>query len=259
MVIYAIDDEKHARNLLVNMILKAEPGAEVLDFEGADDALEALDEVMFDVVFLDIQMPKVNGIELAKKFKKINPLSNIVFVTGYSEYMADAFELDASGYLLKPVSADRIRHALDNLRYSYQENSNPDTDLSAQCFGDFELFYKGKPVVFKYNKSKEVIAFLIDRKGAMCSNNEVIINIWDDDDEHSSYYRSILKDISDTFRSLGCEDFFIRKRAGAAINKELINCDYFDYLDDKPSGINAFRGEYMNQYSWAEETAGNLY
>ena len=257
MVIFAIDDEDNAREYLVDKILEAEPDAEVLDFNTAAAALEGLKEVSFDVAFLDIMMPKTNGVALAKKFKEINPRSNIIFVTGYSEYMPDAFSLDASGYLLKPATADQIRHALDNLRYPITGVGCP--DVTIQCFGDFEIFFKGEPVHFKYAKSKEVIAFLVDRKGALCTNNEVIVNLWDDDDNHDSYYRSLLKDIQDTFASLGCKDVFDRKRAGAAILKNRIRCDYYDFLDGKPAGINAYHGEYMTRYSWAEETAGALF
>lgn len=260
MVIFAVDDEANAREYLVSKILEVEPEAEVLDFDSAKAALRGLEEVQFDVCFLDIQMPQTNGIAFAKELKRRNPKSNIVFVTGYSEYMGDAFDLDASGYLLKPVMASQIRRSLDNLRYpltAEEEGGGP--DLVAQCFGDFEIFYKGDPIKFKYNKSKEVVAYLIDRKGAVCSNNQVIISLWDDDESHDSYYRSLLKDIHDTFSKLGCGDVFCRQRAGASMIKSEFRCDYYDFLDGKPSGISAYKGEYMNQYSWAEETSGALF
>ena len=257
MVIYAIDDEKNALEYLCDKIKVAEPEAEVLAFSGAKAALEALETKLFDVAFLDIQMPKVNGVALAKKFKEKNPKSNIIFVTGYSEFMMDAFSLDASGYLMKPATADQIRHALDNLRYPIVVSSGP--DITVQCFGNFEIFYKGEPIVFKYNKSKEVIAYLVDRNGAVCSNNEVISAIWEDDENHNSYYRSVLKDIHDTLSAIGCDEVVKRQRAGTCIIQSKIRCDYYDFLAGKPSGINAYHGEYMIQYSWAEETAGELF
>lgn len=257
MLIYAIDDEENALKYIVKKITKAAPDAEIMDFSSAREALESAKEKPFDVAFLDIQMPGIDGISLAKKFKAMNPKSNIVFVTGYSEYTMDAFSLDASGYLLKPASAEQVKHALENLRYPIVVESGP--DVTIQCFGNFEIFFKGEPIHFKYAKSKEVIAYLTDRRGAVCTNNEVIINIWDDDDDHSSYYRSLLKDIQDAFKAIGCEDIFVRERAGAAIVTDKIRCDYYDYLNNVPSGINAYHGEYMNQYSWAEETAGALY
>jgi len=257
MVIYIIDDEDNAREYLSDKVKKVAGGAEILEFDGAKPALESAKVKPFDVAFLDIQMPKTNGVELAKAFKKMNPKSNIVFVTGYSEYMMDAFSLDASGYLLKPATADQVKHALENLRYPIRVPSGP--SITVQCFGNFEIFHNGEPIHFKYNKSKEVVAFLIDKNGAVASNNEVIIHLWDDDENHNSYYRNLLKDIQDTFSELGCKDLFYRQRAGASIYPDKVRCDYFDFLAGKPSGINAYNGDYMYQYSWAEETASAIF
>lgn len=257
MIIYAIDDEKNALEYIIRKIKSAEPEAEVYGFNSAIEALTSAETLKFDVAFMDIQMPEIDGITLAKKFKKLNPNSNMVFVTGYSEYTMDAFAVDASGYLLKPATKDQVRHALDNLRYPLSVPGGP--DVCAQCFGDFELFVNQKPVHFKYVKSKEVIAFLIDRKGALCSNSEVIINLWDDDDDHSAYYRSLMKDIQDTLKELGVAEIFNRERAGASIIMDKIRCDYYDYLKGTPDGINAYKGEYMQQYSWAETTGAALY
>ena len=257
MVIYAIDDEQNALEYIVRKIGQVVPDAKIMSFLNAKEAVESAKEVPFDVAFMDIQMPEITGIDLAKKFKKINPKANMIFVTGYSEYTMDAFSVDASGYLLKPATKDQVKHALDNLRYPLTVAGAP--KACAQCFGDFEFFVNGKPVHFKYNKSKEVVAYLVDHKGALCTNDEVIINLWEDDEDHSAYYRSLMKDIQDTFRELNIEDVFVRQRAGASIVADKIRCDYYDYIAGKPEGINAYKGEYMQQYSWAEETAAALY
>ena len=257
MLIYCIDDEQNALEYISRKVKEAEPGADIHQFSSARAALDSSKELPFDVAFLDIQMPGIDGIALAKKFKAINPKANLVFVTGYSEYTMDAFSLDASGYLLKPATTSQVRHALDNLRYPIVVKGGP--KVTVQCFGNFEIFADGVPINFKYNKSKEVIAYLVDRNGATCSNSEVIINLWEDDEDHNSYYRSLLKDITDTLTALGCADIFKRKWGGASIVKDKLRCDYYDYLSGTPQGINAFHGEYMNQYSWAEATAGELY
>ena len=256
MKIYAIDDEDNALEYLVRKLKEVEPDAEIREFLVAKEAIAAAKEDPFDVAFMDIQMPGVDGIALAKKFKAINPKCNIVFVTGYSEYTMDAFSLDASGYLLKPATATQIRHAMENLRYPIVKEGAP--KVTIQCFGNFEIFCNGEPIHFKYNKSKEALAYMVDRNGATCSNNEVIINMWEDDDDHSSYYRSLLKDIADTLTAAGCAEIFKKQWGGASIIPSKVRCDYYDYLANKPEGINAFKGEYMNQYSWAENTAGVL-
>lgn len=257
MIIYAIDDEENSLEYIVRKIGEASPEAQIYSFTNPKEALESAKEKPFDVAFMDIQMPGIDGMKLARQFKKINIKSNLIFVTGYSEYTMDAFSLDASGYLLKPATTTQVKHALENLRYPIAKNV--DSKLTAQCFGNFELFANGQPLRFKYTKSKEVVAYMIDRKGTICRNDEVIVALWEDDEDHAAYYRSLIKDIHDTFAAAGCGKAFVKQWGGAGIAKEMITCDYYDYLDGKLSGVNAFQGEYMNQYSWAEETAGALY
>lgn len=257
MIIYAIDDEQNALEYIVRKIKSVEPDAEVFQFTDPAQAIKSAKEKPFDVAFMDIEMPGINGISLAKKFKAINQQSNMIFVTGYSEYTMDAFQVDASGYLLKPATTSQVKHALENLRYPLVVQNGP--KVTAQCFGNFEIFCNGVPISFKYNKSKEVLAYLIDRKGAVCKNSEVIINLWEDDEDHSAYYRSLMKDIADSLAAIDCADIFKKQWGGSCIVKENIRCDYYDYLDEKPAGINAYKGEYMMQYSWAEVTGAALY
>ena len=256
MIIYAIDDEQNALEYITDKIRQAAPDADVHAFSSPREALASMETQPFDVAFLDIQMPGINGISLAKKFKQINPKCNFIFVTGYSEYTMDAFALDASGYLLKPATAKQVAHALENLRYPVVQGQ--DEKLTIHCFGNFEVFWKGEPVRFKYSKSKEVLAYLTDRNGAVCTNNEVIAALWEDDD-HANYYRSLQKDIQDTLGALGCKDVIHRQWGGSALKTDRVACDYYDYLKGLPSGINAWHGEYMTQYSWAEETGASLW
>ncbi len=109
-------------------------------------------------------MPGINGIQLAKNLKKINPLIKIVFVTAYNKYALQAFKIHAHGYVTKPVSEAKIKEKVDELQNIAPLQSNK--KLQNKCFGNFEVFYNGEPVKFSYKKSKEVFAYLIDREGA---------------------------------------------------------------------------------------------
>lgn len=80
-------------------------------------AFEENAENKIDIAFLDIETPVINGIQLAKKLKKVNPLVNIIFVTAYDTYALDAYKLHASGYITKPVNESKIKEELDGLRY----------------------------------------------------------------------------------------------------------------------------------------------
>lgn len=113
MKILAIDDEKIALEGLVDAIRKAEPSAEIDGFRKASEALNFYREHACEVVFLDVQMRNMSGVELAKEMKLINPKVNIIFATGYGDYREDAFDMHASGYLLKPITEKKIRTELD--------------------------------------------------------------------------------------------------------------------------------------------------
>lgn len=116
MNILAVDDEKLALEGLALSIQKAEPSATVYSFRKPEEALEFCRSTRCEVAFLDIQMCNMSGVEFAKEAKKIYPDMNIIFTTGYSDYMRDAFEMHASGYLMKPVTPEKVRKELDNLR-----------------------------------------------------------------------------------------------------------------------------------------------
>ena len=86
----------------------------------------------------------MNGLELAKRLKDQHGETNIVFVTGYSEYAIDAFDLHASGYLLKPATVEKVQDAMENLRIP-PETIGRGKRVRIQCFGNFEIFVDGVP------------------------------------------------------------------------------------------------------------------
>lgn len=102
---------------------------------------------------MDISISGKNGIELAKELKSIKKDINIVFTTGYSEYAVKAFELYASGYLLKPIRTADIENAFNNLRFPIQCDKNK---MRVQCFGNFEVYVKNEPIQFGRSKKKRL-------------------------------------------------------------------------------------------------------
>lgn len=152
--------------MLEKMLARIDPEGEHRFYTDPFKVLENLDKPI-EAAFLDVEMPGMNGIELAKKIIERYPLCNIIFLTGYSEYMPSAFEIHASGYVLKPFSQKKIEDALQHRRYRTPNLS--DRPVRVQCFGSFEVFVNGEAVKFKHSKSKELLAYLIDRKGALCS------------------------------------------------------------------------------------------
>ena len=115
MKVIIVDDEKHAINTLKRNLIGLVAEENIETFDRSIYALEYVKTNDVDVAFLDIEMPEIKGIELAKEMKKYKPKLNVIFCTGYSEYMRQAINLHASGYLLKPSDKEKVKEALDDL------------------------------------------------------------------------------------------------------------------------------------------------
>lgn len=256
MEILAIDDERIALEGLVRAIREAEPMAEVHGFRKAAEALEFYKTVACEVIFMDIQMRNENGVELAQQMKLINPGVNIIFATGYGDYREEAFDMHASGYVMKPITSEKVRKELDNLRHPVFIQKSKKIYL--HTFGNFEVYVEGIPVKFKYDRTKELLAYLVNRKGTYCTNAEIMAALWEDK-KHASYLGNLKKDLFDTLDEKGCRDIIEAGRGKMRIATERVECDYYDWCDGRPEAINKYRGEYMAQYSWAEFVNAEIY
>lgn len=256
MTVIAVDDEKLALVFIVKQLEQLLPEAQVLGFRKPSEALAALQEQPCEIAFLDIEMKEMDGITLAKHIKHMHPQTNIIFTTGYSEYTGEAFRLHASGYLMKPIFPEMIQEELENLRHPVKMESSK--KLQVRTFGNFEAYANGEPLTFHYSKTKELLAYLVDREGAVCTNKELMSVLWESDEPHVSYIQKIRKDLQTALEKADCADVFVNKWGGCAVNTDMIDCDYYDWIAGKAYAINAYRGEYMAQYSWAEITHGSL-
>ena len=252
MKIIALDDEELALEGLMDAIRACAPNAELHGFSYAEDVLAFIADHACDVAFLDVEMAGLNGVELAEQLKLRNPDVNLIFATGFSSYQGSAFALHASGYLMNPITAEKVKRELDNLRRPVPEEKR----IQVQCFGNFEVYLDGIPLEFKYHKTKELLAYLVDRKGALCTNGEIIAKLFGDDN-HNAYLRSLRKDLLDTLETAGCADVITQQRGKLGLVPEAIRCDYYDWCDGKRMG-NAYLGEYMAQYGWSEYTNAAL-
>ena len=261
MLIFVIDDERIALMELCETIQSAVSDARIESFTDPFKALEQIRSYNArpDAVFSDIRMPGMDGLELAVRIKTISPDTEIVFVTGYSDYALRAFKVHASGYLMKPVTPEQVTEELDNLRLM---PSHDPEKLRVQCFGNFEVFWKDKPLSFKRRRTKELFAYLIDRNGASCSAEEVIAVLWEDENDMTRAkhnLRNLTADLRAVLKEIDQGSVLIRGSGTAAIDRTKVDCDYFRMLDGDMTAVNAFRGEYMTQYSWAQVTEGKLH
>lgn len=256
MKICVIDDEPIICRGTEEIIRDVTADAEVMGFTDAQKAWEHLREHPADAVFLDIEMPGIDGVELAGRIRAIHPMCNIIFVTAFSRYQNDAWRMHASGYVMKPLTRERVREELEVLRFDVSKGR--EEEFFIRAFGNFEVLYQGRPMKFAYSKTKELIAFLVDRCGAMVSVQECIETLWGEDEIRTSYFKRLRQDLLSVFDEVGLTDLILRQRGYLGIDRGRVSCDYFSWLDGEPAGINAWNGEYMTQYAWAEGTRGKI-
>ena len=248
MVILLVDDEPLQLTRLKSAVEATLPqGSEILSYTNSVQAYGDCKSRAIDLAFLDIKMPGYDGLQLAKKLKMLNPRVRIVFVTAYDEYALEAFRLHASGYISKPVTKEKIEEELSQIGEPRALPANK--PLQVKCFGNFEIFHNGQPVKFMRSKSKELLAYLIDREGEVVSNHELSAVLWEED--YPSYLRNLIGDIRQSLAEIGCEDVFIKHHQGCSVDVTKFDCDAYEFKNNNPEAIRMFRGQYMAQYSWA--------
>ena len=254
MIAIAVDDEALMLGALVEAIQASPDITEVAGFSECEKALDHIKNNPADIAFLDIHMRGMGGLVLTGKILEACPSCKIVFCTGYEEYAIQAFKLHASGYLLKPISAEDIQGEIDNIKGVRQKEKT----LTVKCFGDFEVYAGNEKLKFKRLKSKELFAFLVDRNGAGMTAKQICAILFPDDTDaarNSAYLRQLVLDLKTTLKTVGAENVLCHETPCYRIDINLIKCDYISYLE---TGKPEFHGEYMTQYSWAEETCALL-
>ena len=251
-----VDDGSLVVTAIVNILKNIDKTGNHFKAYSAENALEIIESEKIDVAFLDIELQGANGLELAKKIQEKNQFINIIFITGHKEYSYEAHEIYATAFLLKPITKEKIEEALKHLRYQIpKENTN---QLDINCFGIFNVLYKGVPLKFERSKTKELLAVLVDKRGAMCDSDTLIAYLWQEKPNSASVksqLRVLISDLMHTLTKLGLEDCIFRSRDSIGINKEMVNCDYYSFLEGDPFAIHSFREEYMTQYTtWSRET-----
>ena len=149
-------------------------------------------------------------------------------------------------------------------RWMEEDGGNTQRDrprLRVQTFGNFEVFYDGKPVHFRRRRTKELFAYLIDRRGAGSTMGQLISVLWEgrpDTDSVRSQLRSLITDLRTTFRDLEENSIIIKQRDLIAVDPDRVDCDYYRFLRGEVSAVNRYQGEFMAQYSWAEFVTGYI-
>ncbi len=254
-----VDDDQQALGEIVSCCKAQALLEDAQGFSRPRDALDFLGAHPADLAVLDIAMPDMNGIELAQEIRKSHPHLPIIFVSAHPQYALASFQAHPVSYLLKPLEPARLAAEIQYALSAPAKKSPP--PIRAQTFGHFEILADGKTLSFRRSKSKELLAYLIDRRGAGITRKEAFAALWEDREYSVAMQKQmdvVIRSLRDTLQKYGIGDIFELKNRALRIVPELIQCDLYRFLDGDPQTIMAYWGEYMTQYAWASAKEAEL-
>lgn len=207
-VIY-VDDESVQ---LENFRLTADGLAGLEDlhlFSDSEEALRWAEQNTVDAAFLDIEMPKINGLELAKRLKALNRNTAIVFVTAYTQYALNAFEVRANGYLLKPYTRMDIAQEIENIGFVTGASSGK--KICITTMPDLLVTVNGKNIFSGHSKQEELFALLVDRGKMGITKNEALACLGDGRQPSDSAYWSWLFRLKNILEEAGVSSLLVTK------------------------------------------------
>lgn len=247
------------------VIVDAPPVGVVID---AAEIAKACDGTLIAVNYNDVSRQELLDVKQQIEQTGCPILGTVLNQVDYDNYMGRKYYKSYSkygkyGYYRKYYKRSHeneadVRNVLEHLRYPPE---NAPVGIKIQCFGNFEIFVGGRALAFKRSKSKELLAYLVDRNGATCTNGEMLAVLWEDKPDTASLHshlRNLIFDLSHTLEDAGVTGLLIRGRSTLALDTSKVDCDYYNFLRGSRSATNSYRGEYMTQYSWAEVTRSAL-
>ncbi|MHA7965885.1 response regulator [Paenibacillus sp. CAU 1782] len=257
-------------------------------YTSAKEALQHLSPEHADVAFLDIGMPEMNGLEAAELIQEQFPSIRIVYVTAYSAYAVEAFELYALDYLLKPVDADRIRKTIDRVQEymaltgkhaALPEAAAAADVINVRCFKRLELVTGAasrEKVKWRTKKAQELFAYLLHLKGAWVTKERLIEKLWreQEQDKAVTYLHHSVSRIRHLLREWGavCTVEYEDESYRLPLGGFQTDVDEFEQLASVSGGLrlsdwnkyeyalSLYQGEYFedHNYEWAENKRLNL-
>lgn len=161
------------------------------------------------------------------------------------------------------LSGEREEYTMQLLYPQREGNERQGTHprVSIRTFGHFDVFVDGEPVVFHYEKSKEMLAVLVDRNGGYVSNPYFITCLWETEpysEKVQGRCRQAAHRLMATLKQYGIEHIIEKSDGKRRIVPELVDCDYYNFIRGRHIPGQQFGGAYMSDYSWGEETLSSL-
>ena len=253
MNVICVDDESIILKRNISILGKLDQVTSVEGFTRPRDALEHLEKNQVDIIFADINMPDMNGLEMAEIIHQKWPDTALIFLTAYNEFAVEAFKVRATGYLVKPVEKEDFEEEINNVLSKMKPRSNKLAEV--RTFGNFELLIDDKLVAFARSKSKEILAYLVCKNGTGVTRRELAAVLWEDAPYDYSKQKQLdvyIRSLIDTLKKNNIEEIVENGNGQLRVRPQLIDCDYYRYLAGDAQAISMYCDEFMDAYSWAE-------
>lgn len=275
MKAYLVDDERLCLDELAWQ-LSHYPDIQIAgSFTHSLQAVKAIENDRPDAVFLDIDMPRLDGLELAQKIQARHPGVIIIFVTAYAQYALEAYKSYPLDFLVKPVPDERLEKTVAHLRRQYRllhpEGQKP-RGLKIRCFGPFEV-QSDSGAKFSTRRVKELLLYLIGRHGVAATRGEMLDALFNGRDDRNTM-NNLYITLSRLKTLLDCWDgarSSIRLTEGNALMIAPGVCDYTDFMNfaaqnavlspgnaaEAARALALWRGPYLEKeaFDWSTETA----
>lgn len=284
MRVILLDDEIIALDYLEHQLLQI-PEIEIVG-KFSDPVLgkqEILSQSV-DLVFLDIQLPDEDGIEMAEEILRIKPHLKIVFVTGYEAYAVKAFELNALDYLLKPVKIERLKKTLQRMdrskmMFDFDQLALQNQSLQIKTLGNFQMILEEKPLAplrWRTTRAQELFLYLLQCREQFVRKSTLIELLWPEYEPNRAFsllytviyhVRKTLEQYEDYFSLTNSVDGYILN-----LNNVLLDVEEWENfilsslpltsrtVNDYVVMMKLFKDEYLKEYDywWAESERQRL-
>lgn len=253
-----IDDDKVAVDVFRQYTKDVECIEIIGAFSDGAGALSFARKHRVDLVVLDVKIKGMDGIELGKILRAVFPEILLMYTTCYEEYAIEAVKLHAAAYLLKPYTKEELQYDIQTAKLLSKRGKDR---IFIRTFGYFDVFVDNKPIMFRSGKAKELLALLVDRQGGTVNTEQIICALWEDrpnDEATQNLCSKTTKALKNELQEYGIEDLLIINRSMKRVDTEYFTCDLYELLEEDEKAKKRFVGDYMLEYSWAEERMAGL-
>ncbi|MBD2864184.1 response regulator [Paenibacillus oceani] len=276
-----IDDEEIALDVLDIQLMEIGGVTVAGKFQLVSEALEQCARLLPDLIFLDIEMPGISGLEAAEALFARCPDAEIIYVTAHHHYAIDAFETNAIGYLLKPVAKEKLVKALSRFADLHERKTNPsgvvpksegqtgdsgEAPLALKVLGSMELYSAdGRLMTWRTKKTKELFALLWHHQGQPVYKYVILEELWPEYPVERSQrlFHTSLYYLRSMFKSEGYPDMVMYGDERYWIHSSIIQSDVDRLSDSMQDGFSEkewketlplYTGDYFEteHYQWAD-------